>query len=107
MDCPKNHGQAGPRSYRPRPPERSGGNVMDMSELNSKIGSRIRAFRILRRLSADDLADVIGVKKNSITRIEAGRLAITAAQLVLVAQKLSTTSSVLTGEQPATEGGEA
>ncbi|WP_192798890.1 helix-turn-helix domain-containing protein [Brucella anthropi] len=78
-----------------------------MSELNSKIGSRIRAFRILRRLSADDLADVIGVKKNSITRIEAGRLAITAAQLVLVAQKLSTTSSVLTGEQPATEGGEA
>jgi len=80
---------------------------MDMSELNSKIGSRIRAFRILRRLSADDLADVIGVKKNSITRIEAGRLAITAAQLVLVAQKLSTTSSVLTGEQPATEGGEA
>lgn len=79
---------------------------MDMSELNSKIGSRIRAFRILRGLSADDLADVIGVKKNSITRIEAGRLAITAAQLVLVAQKLSTTSSVLTGEQPATEGGE-
>lgn len=79
---------------------------MSIDDLNSTIGTRIRAFRILRKLSADELADVIGVKKNSITRIETGRLTISAAALVLIASKLGTTSSVLTGEQSHPDGGE-
>lgn len=78
---------------------------MNTAELDALIGSRIRAFRILRNVSTDDLADVIGVKKNTITRIEAGRTSATASQLVLIARKLETTSSILTGEQMHEEGG--
>lgn len=77
---------------------------MNVTELGKKIGSRIRAFRILRNVSSEELADVIGVKKNTITRIEAGRTDITGPQLVLIAQKLGTTSSVLTGEHKHHEG---
>lgn len=78
---------------------------MNMAELDVMIGSRIRAFRILRNVSTDDLAAVIGVKKNTVTRIEAGRTSVTASQLVLIARKLETTSSILTGEQMHEEGG--
>lgn len=77
---------------------------MNTAELDVKIGSRIRAFRILRNVSTDDLAVVIGVKKNTITRIEAGRTSVSASQLVLIAHKLETTSSILTGEQMHGEG---
>jgi len=77
---------------------------MNTAELDVMIGSRIRAFRILRKLSTDDLAVVIGAKKNTITRIEAGRTSVTAPQLVLIARKLETISSILTGEQMHGEG---
>lgn len=72
---------------------------MNTTEMDVMIGNRVRAFRILRKLSTDELAAVIGAKKNTITRIEAGRTSITAPQLVLIARKLETTSSVLTGER--------
>lgn len=78
---------------------------MNTTELDILIGSRIRAFRILRKVSTDDLAVVIGAKKNTITRIEAGRTSATASQLVLIARKLETTSSILTGEQMHEEAG--
>ena len=46
---------------------------MDRSEILKKFGKNVKLARIKKDYSQDELAEVLGVSQNYITRIETGR----------------------------------
>lgn len=58
---------------------------MKVSPLNAKIGSRIKAEREKVGLSQTDVADFLGVKKNTVWRYEDGRFRIPAVVILMLA----------------------
>lgn len=54
------------------------------------LGSRIQAIRIAKGISQEELADVASISKNSVNRIESGRINPTAGTLFAIAKGLNT-----------------
>ncbi|SOC37045.1 DNA-binding XRE family transcriptional regulator [Rhizobium subbaraonis] len=78
------------------------------TDTDMQIAHRIRAMRLSRNISKQEIGEAIGTAKHTITRIEEGRSTLTAAQLVAVAALFGVLVSVLVGELPASpESGDA
>lgn len=60
-----------------------------MIELTKSIGQKIQHFRLLRHLSVEQLAEVIGKTKGTVYKYEAGAIAIDIVTLSSIAQALS------------------
>ena len=78
-----------------------------MSDVNKIIALRLRALRLSKKMSIDDMAKAIGVKANTVTRIENCTSTITVPMLVDAAKALGVLVSVVVGELPANEKYEA
>ena len=62
---------------------------MDHNVFNIKIGENLRRLRNITRLTQDELASSIGVSRATIANIETGRQAMSAYQLVRIANVLN------------------
>ena len=63
--------------------------VMDQHVFNRKIGENLRRLRNVARLTQDELASRIGVSRATIANMETDRQAISAYQLVRIANALN------------------
>lgn len=77
--------------------------MTDLDLINEKIGLRVRAMRISKGLSKEDVGDAIGKSGHSVTRIENGRSSLSAAQLICIANLFGVLVSALVGEIPAND----
>ena len=66
---------------------------MDQNVFNRKIGENLRRLRNVARLTQDGLASSIGVSRATIANMETGRQAMSAYQLVRIANALNLPSS--------------
>ncbi len=71
-------------------------------QIDAMLAERLRALRLLRGLSTKALAEAIGKKQHTITRIENGVRDLSASELVTLSRTLGVHVSVLIGEIPAT-----
>lgn len=78
-----------------------------MTDINKTIGLRLRALRLSKGISIDDMAAALKVKSNTVTRIENSTSQITVPMLVAAAQRLGVLVSMVIGEIPANEPYEA
>lgn len=76
---------------------------MNTEEINKTIGTRLAAMRHARGMTAGDIAEKAAISQHRVTRIEHNRSEATAAELVLIAEALRVTTSVLTGEERFTD----
>lgn len=68
---------------------------MKISQLQQKIGQRIRELRESKRISQQNLAAICNFEKANLSRIEAGRTNPTISTLYKISQALETTLSEL------------
>lgn len=73
--------------------------MKNKDEINRTIGIRLAALCGSFNVKPDDLGNAIGVSRSQANRILAGKATLSAAQLVLAAQRLSVTTAVITDEQ--------
>ena len=59
-----------------------------MSEINSQIGNRIRTFRKIRKMTLDDLSDIIHKSKSTISKYEKGEISIDIETLYEIANAI-------------------
>lgn len=71
-----------------------------IADLNRTIGIRLAAIMASKNISREKVAGAIDASTYRLARFENGTSEMTAAQLVLAAQALGVTSSIITGEQP-------
>lgn len=76
---------------------------MDEVEIHKTLALRIRALRLSKKMSVDDMAKAVGLSSHLITRFENGSSLMTASQLVRIANALGVMVSVVIGEIPANE----
>jgi transcriptional regulator with XRE-family HTH domain len=70
-------------------------------ELLNRIGARIRQARSARGLSQQDLAAVVGIEPETLSRVETGTSAMSLTNLARLAQALEVSlGSLLDDEQP-------
>ena len=65
------------------------GKIMDQNVFNRKIGENLQRLRNIPRLTQDGLASSIGVSRATIANMETGRQAMSAYQLVRIANALN------------------
>lgn len=65
---------------------------MNQNVFNREIGKNLRRLRNIARLTQDGLASSIGVSRATIANMETGRQAMSAYQLVRIANTLNLTS---------------
>ena len=87
------------RARSPRPGGALGPGELEAAEqaLDSAIGRRIRAARLARRMTQEQLAQALGCSYQQIQKYENGSNRIAAARLVLVAERLELTPAALLG----------
>ena len=68
---------------------------MEYDELCKKFGVRLKYYRLLNKLSQDELAEKVGVDSHYISDIECGRRNITFKTLNKIANSLNTDISRL------------
>lgn len=68
---------------------------MNISQLQQKIGSRIKSLREAKGVSQQDLAAICNFEKGNLSRIEAGRTNPTVSILYKISQALETSISNL------------
>lgn len=78
-----------------------------MTDINEIIARRLRALRLSKKMSVDEMAKVMGVKSHTVTRIENSKSTISVQMLVAAAQALDVLVSVVVGELPANGSQEA
>lgn len=66
---------------------------------NEFIGKRIKEYRLKRKWTQQDLADRIGMKKNTVSAYEIGRVEIPHSKLQLVANAFEITTTDLLPEE--------
>lgn len=66
-------------------------HCMTSPDFNTQIGSRIKAFRSLRKLTQEDFADLLNMSKRAYQDIETGKTNIDIPQLERIAKTLETT----------------
>ena len=73
--------------------------MKNKDEINRTIGIRLAALCGSFNVKPDDLGNAIGVSRSQANRILAAKAALSAAQLVLAAQRLGVTTAVITDEE--------
>jgi transcriptional regulator with XRE-family HTH domain len=68
------------------------------SHLNAQIGAAVRAARLARGVTQDDLASLLGVDRVTISRYEGGKRTLPSPALVRIATYLAISVSQLTPE---------
>jgi transcriptional regulator with XRE-family HTH domain len=63
-------------------------------------GSKIRAVRLMRGLTQEDIADKLKIKQNTYSKIETGQKKVTHEELESIAQILEVSVSDLTSQEP-------
>ncbi len=74
-----------------------------MSELNAHVGSRIRSYRRQRRMTLQQLADIIHKSRASVSKYETGEITLDIETLYDISRALDVSVYQLTDYQPATE----
>ncbi|HBD64518.1 MAG TPA: XRE family transcriptional regulator, partial [Clostridiales bacterium] len=69
------------------------------NELLKYVGSQIKMFRKIKKLTIDDLAKMIGKSKSTVSKYESGEIAIDIATLYDIASALNTSMVILTDYQ--------
>ena len=65
--------------------------MRQINDFYAALGARIRLLREDRKYTQQDLADLIGLKRTSITNVERGTQRLMADQLLAIARALHTT----------------
>ena len=68
---------------------------MNDKELLERIGRRVKELRVAKGLTQQELAAVLDIEKSNMSRLEAGRVNISATALYKIAQALDMTLSEL------------
>ena len=68
---------------------------MDKDELASLIGNNVRYYRMRRKMTQNELAQIVGVNASAITRIEGGTRMMSIPVLIDVANALSISTDAL------------
>lgn len=59
--------------------------------------TRLKKIRILRELTQNDLADIIGKERTKISRIELGKAELTASEIISLCKALNLSADYLLG----------
>ncbi len=79
----------------------------DRAELLRELGKRVKQFRKANRITQGDLADVLGVDRSLISKIECGRRCPRIDELAVIARECSlTVSELVDGIEPWRHGPE-
>lgn len=70
-------------------------------DINQTIAIRLKALRLSKKISVDDMAKALGVTPHIVTRIENRTSAITVPMLVPASRRLGVLTGVIIGEIPA------
>jgi len=80
-----------------KPPAKRPPGPRSVGKIDAQIGGRIRAMRMDRNMSQNDLGDLLGVSFQQIQKYEKGINRISAVRLHQIATALETTTEQLTG----------
>lgn len=74
-----------------------------MTELNAHVGSRIRSYRRQRKMTLQQLADIIHKSRASVSKYETGEITLDIETLYDISRALDVSVYQLTDYQPAAE----
>ena len=68
---------------------------MNKEETRTRIGQRVKALRLMAGLSQDELAGRAGLQRTHVSRIEAGKYAVTLETIQAIAEALGMTVDII------------
>lgn len=68
---------------------------MNKEETRIRIGQRVKALRLMAELSQDELAQRAGLQRTHVSRIEAGKYAVTLETIQAIAEALGMTVDII------------